>query len=242
MGKETAIGWTQATWNPWTGCAAVSPGCDNCYAQTLAERLRGTNGFPDGFDLTYRPLRVDDPLRWKEPREIFVNSMSDLFWGKASADALREVWDVMLRADWHVYQILTKRPALAKYLIQSVPLELPPHIWLGVSLENQQVAFDRIPTQLDIPAQVRFLSCEPLLGPIELSPWLESSGIHWVIDGGESGPGRRPADPDWFRGIRDACLRYGVPYFHKQGNAHKPGLDRLLDGSELNGHPNRGVS
>ena len=240
MSVKTNIGWTQATWNPWTGCKAVSPGCDNCYAEALAERMRGTAAFPQGFDLTYRPHRLEDPLRWKEPREIFVNSMSDVFFGQVSTDSLKDMWAVMEQADWHVFQVLTKRPGFAKSLIRTIPLSLPPHIWLGVSVENQETAFDRIQTLLEIPAQVRFLSCEPLLGPIDLSPYLKLGGIHWVIDGGESGRGRRPASPGWFRGIRDACLEHGVPYFHKQGNHFRPGQDRLLDGREWDGHPNRG--
>ena len=240
MSATTNIGWTQATWNPWTGCKAVSPGCDHCYAEALAEQFRGGPSFPNGFELTFHPERLEQPLRWKKPREIFVNSMSDTFLGQVPVEALREMWSVMERADWHVFQVLTKRIGYARHLASCLPLAFPSHIWLGVSVENQDAAHDRIQTLLDIPAQVRFLSCEPLLGRIDLSPYLRSGGIHWVIDGGESGAGRRPANPGWFRGIRDACQEYGVPYYHKQGNAHRPGQDRLLDGREWDGHPNRG--
>ena len=260
MPQTTNIAWTDSTWNPWSGCIKVSPGCDNCYASTLAENKRGTAAFPNGFDLTLRPHKYADPLKWKEPRRIFVNSMSDFFLGTVPPEAVVAAWNTMLAADWHQFQILTKRPIPAKRIIKELGLELPPHIWLGVSVENQEMADLRIPTLLEIPAKVRFLSCEPLLGPIDLSLWLgevnycqtdlttqESVSafqsiiraakrhigmpvIDWVIDGGESGPGRRPADTDWFRSIRDQCQAAGVAYFHKQGNAFKPGMDRELDG------------
>lgn len=242
MGK-TNIGWTTDVWNPFSGCIKVSPGCDHCYAETLAEKYRGTKAFPNGFDLTLRPHKLGDPLKWKQPRRIFVNSMSDLFLGTVPVDYLAQVWNTMLEADWHCYQILTKRPIHAMNLIEELGLELPPHIWLGVSVENQEWADIRIPQLLDIPAKVRFLSCEPLLGPLDLSRWFRvqypdgTPLIHWIITGGESGPGRRPAVPDWFRTIRDLCVAAGVPYFHKQGNAFSPGQDRLLDGRTWDEYP-----
>ena len=137
MAKTSAIGWTQATWNPWTGCAKVSAGCEHCYAETLAERFRGTPNFPNGFDLTMRLERTKLPLKWKEPREVFVNSMSDLFLGAVEARDIAAVWETMLEADWHVYQVLTKRPGRARWVIDHLNLPLPAHIWLGVSAEDQ---------------------------------------------------------------------------------------------------------
>lgn len=262
---ETNIAWATHVWNPFSGCVKVSEGCDHCYAETLAEQKRGTPAFRNGFDLTLRPHKLRDPLGWKEPKEIFVNSMSDLFLGSVPVDYLCQIWRTMLEADWHTYMVLTKRPVPAARLIRELGLELPPHIWIGVSVENQRWADERIPQLLDIPAQVRFLSCEPLLGPIDLARWLlpypvpdplvmskipedwspfdyriySEAQIKWVIDGGESGPNRRPADPEWFRSIRDQCVAAGVPYFHKQGNAFRPGQDRLLDGRMWDQHPNR---
>ena len=240
MPRSTKIGWTQATWNPWTGCTKVSAGCDHCYAERVAKRFAGSKAFPNGFRLTLHPERFDEPLRWKRPREIFVNSMSDFWLGQVPAKAVKKVWDTMVQADWHIYQVLTKRPARARQMIAGLGLELPPHIWLGVSAEDQDAADRRIPILLEIPAPVRFLSCEPLLGPIDLGAYLATGGIHWVINGGESGPGRSPADYQWFRDIRDHCIAHGVPYFHKQGNANLPGLDRVLDDRIWDGHPNRG--
>lgn len=257
MPTETKIEWTDYVWNPFSGCVKVSPGCDHCYAETLAERYRGSKAFPNGFDLTYRPKKLLDPYSWKKPCKIFVNSMSDLFLGSVSRTYLKTIWATMLGADWHIYQILTKRPIVAARLIKDLDLELAPHIWLGVSVENQEWADTRIPQLLDIPAAVRFLSCEPLLGPVDLARWLWCEGcvddpgwsggiyelpcvnpqIKWVITGGESGPGRRPADPDWFRSIRDQCVAAGVPYLHKQGNAHWPGQDRFLDGRTWDEYP-----
>ena len=230
MSDGSSIGWTGATWNPWTGCSKVSPGCDNCYAEAVAERWRGQKGFPEGFGLTIRRERFDQPRRWRKPRRIFVNSMSDMFIAGVPDEDLIAVWKVMVEEDRHTYQILTKRPGFAKAKIDRLDLPLPPHIWLGVSVEDQERADIRIPALLQIPAPVQFLSCEPLLGLLALGGYLEGSGITWVIDGGESGTVRRPADPDWFRAIRDSCLRHGVPYFHKQGNDRFPGKDRELDG------------
>ena len=230
MSDGSSIGWTDATWNSWTGCRKVSPGCDNCYAEAAAERWRGERGFPDGFALTIHRERFEQPRRWRKPRRVFVNSMSDLFIPGVSDKDLVAVWETMLDANKHVYQILTKRPGLAKAKINRLGLHLPGNIWLGVSVEDQKRAKIRIPILQGIPAAHRFLSCEPLLGLLDLGEYLAEGDIEWVIDGGESGPARRPADSDWFRGIRDACLRNDVPYFHKQGNTRLPGRDRELNG------------
>ena len=236
MPQETKIAWTDSTWNPWSGCIKVSPGCDNCYASTLAENKRGTTAFPNGFDLTLRPHKYADPLKWKEPRRIFVNSMSDFFLGTVPAEAIVAAWNTMLAADWHQFQILTKRPIPARRIIEELGLLVPDHIWLGVSVESQDY-IDRVGDLLDIPGKNKFLSCEPLLGPLVIDGYFQQSAkeywgaeIKWVIDGGESGPGRRPANPDWFRSIRDQCQAAGVAYFHKQGNSFRAGQDRELDG------------
>lgn len=286
MGKETKIEWTRgddgtpgATWNPWTGCTKLTAGCDNCYAYEIAEPKRGSPAFPQGFDLTLRPHKYRQPLGWKEPRRIFVNSMSDMFHKDVPDTELRTVWDVMLEADWHTYQILTKRPHRAEYKIKQLGLQLPPQIWLGVSTETQAMADSRIPPLLRIQSAVAWISAEPLLGPLNLRQWLEGEpcktcggsgsvpvysgdlqpgtmfpdelvggkacgacwrdgwgptgrqhSLAWVVTGGESGPHRRPADPDWFRSIRDQCVAAGVAYFHKQGSAFRSGQDRVLDG------------
>ena len=176
MPEKTGIAWTGKTWNPFSGCEKVSEGCDNCYAEVIAERYRGQHAFPNGFKLTLRPNKLHEPYKWKEPSEIFVNSMSDLFLGTVPPEYLKEIWNVMLDYDWHIYQILTKRPIAAARLIRELGLELPKHIWLGVSVENQHWADVRIPQLLDIPAKVRFLSCEPLLGPLALRDYLSPYG------------------------------------------------------------------
>lgn len=265
MPRETNIGWTDHTWNPFSGCVEVSEGCNHCYAKVIAEKYRGTKAYPNGFDLTLRPHKIPEPLKWKEPSEIFVNSMSDFWLGTVPPEYIKDCWNTMLEADWHVFQILTKRPVNMLRMIREYNLELAPHIWLGVSVENQRWADNRIPLLLEVPTPgVRFLSCEPLLGPIDLRciEWQRHDGsdyfnaleknrppfddvglngvtIDWVIDGGESGPGHRLADPDWFRGIRDACVSGGVDYYHKQGNHHFSGRDRELDGRTWDQHPNR---
>ena len=234
--KNSNIEWTTHTWNPATGCTQVSPGCDNCYALAIAEPKRGTPAFPQGFDVTLRPHKIKDPLKWKDPARIFVNSMSDLFHRDIPNDYLSAVWETMLAADHHIYQVLTKRPHRAAHLIRELDLPVPPHIWIGTSVETQQFADNRIPALLSIDAPVRWLSCEPLLGPLDLARYL-ADGIGWVIDGGESGGSRRPADPDWFRTIRDDCLSAQVPYLHKQGNNYRPGKDRELDGRAWDQYP-----
>ena len=189
MSDGSNIGWTDATWNPWTGCRKLSPGCDNCYAEAAAERWRGQRGFPEGFGLTFHRERFDQPRRWRKPRRIFVNSMSDLFIPGVGDEDLAAVWRTMVEANHHVYQVLTKRPGVAKAKVDRLDLPLPPHIWLGVSVEDQERADIRIPALMEIPGLRRFLSCEPLLGPLALEGYLRGGGIAWVIDGGESGPG-----------------------------------------------------
>ena len=173
MGEKTSIRWTDSTWNPTTGCTKVSPGCDHCYAETIAERFRGGKAWPNGFDLQMRPQRLLEPTRWKTRNRVFVNSMSDVFHKGIPDEYLQLIWDVMVhKAPWHTYQILTKRPHVAAERIRRLQLPLPPHIWMGVSAENQQLADSRIPALIEIPAHVRFVSYEPLLGPIDLSAWL----------------------------------------------------------------------
>lgn len=233
--KGTKIEWTDNTWNPTTGCSQVSPGCDNCYALKIAEQKRGTLAFPSGFDVTLRPHKLNDPLKWKTPSKIFVNSMSDLFHRDIPTSYIERVWDTMLKADWHIYQVLTKRTHRMAHIIRELELPCPEHIWLGTSVETQKFADSRIPALLETPAPVKFLSCEPLLGPLDLTDYLPR--LQWVIDGGESGPGRRPADPDWFRVIRDQCNDFGVAYLHKQGNAFRSGNDRYLDGRTWDEYP-----
>jgi protein gp37 len=227
MAAESAIEWTDATWNPVTGCTQVSTGCDHCYALTFAERFRGVPDHPyeQGFDLRLWEQRLDLPLRWKKPRRIFVNSMSDLFHKDVPDEFVRSVFDTMLRADWHTYQILTKRPQRLARLGQSLPW--PPHIWIGVSIESNAYAW-RADYLRQIPASVRFISAEPLLGPVDE---LSLEGLHWIITGGESGIGHRRCDPAWVRDVRDRCVAQGVAYFHKQWGGRTPKAGgRILDG------------
>lgn len=243
MGTGTGIEWTDATWNPTTGCTAVSSGCDHCYAETLANRLlKDTyrSRLPvvdtpenrrDPFAVRIWPDRLDQPRKWAEPRRIFVNSMSDLFHADIPEAFVRRVFDVMIAQDQHIYQVLTKRPARAAAFFHRHTDLLrdgmtSPQFWLGTSIENQDVDY-RVRHLKQVPAEVRFLSCEPLLGPLDL----DLDGIHWVIVGGESGPQRRPMDLGWARGIRDQCLRAGVPFFFKQVGGRTPKAGgRLLDG------------
>ena len=233
MSDRSAIEWTEATWNPVTGCTQVSPGCARCYAKTFAERFRGVPGHPYevGFDLTLRPERLQQPLEWKKPRLIFVNSMSDLFHEDVPFEYVRQVFDVMQRASWHRFQVLTKR---AERLAELAPeLPWPGNIWMGVSVENQRWT-SRIDYLRATDAKLKFLSCEPLLGPLKL----DLEGIDWVITGGESGPRARPMQLSWARSVRDQCLAANVPFFFKQWGAHdehgvrrgKKAAGRLLDG------------
>lgn len=242
MAQKSEIEWTDATWNPVTGCTKVGPGCDNCYAERFAERWRGISGHPyeQGFDLRLWPSRLEQPLRWKKPRMIFVNSMSDLFQKDVNRAFVDRVFDVMESADWHVFQVLTKRSSLmrnyvrARYGTRAVPL----HIWLGVSVEDAAY-IGRISHLKEIRSEARFISFEPLLGAIED---VDLQGIAWAIIGGESGPGARPMHPDWARRLRDICQRDSVAFFFKQWGGVRPKSGgRLLDGEEWNGFPTRVV-
>jgi protein gp37 len=227
MAQGSSIEWTEATWNPVTGCTKVSPGCKHCYAERMAKRLKamGVPQYRNGFKLTLQPDALDIPLKWKRPRMIFVNSMSDLFQDGIPLDFIQRVFDVMQRASQHQFQILTKRPELAMHYAEHLPW--PKNVWLGTSVENA-LYVHRIHTLRNIPAKIRFLSVEPLLGPI---PRLPLTGIHWVIVGGESGPGARPMKEEWVTQIRDRCLDRGVPFFFKQwGGVQKKKAGRLLDG------------
>jgi len=221
VSQVSKIEWTEATWNPVTGCTQVSPGCAHCYALTFAERFRGVPGHPyeNGFDLQLRPERLNQPLDWKKPRTIFVNSMSDLFHEDVPEDYIRQVFDVMKRADWHTFQVLTKR---SKRLAELAPrLEWPDNVWMGVSVENQRWTC-RIDDLRTVPAAVRFLSCEPLLGPL----LLDLRDIHWVIVGGESGHRARRMKPEWALAVRDQCVEAGVPFFFKQWGTFDEGGTR----------------
>lgn len=238
MADGSAIERTDATWNPVTGCTKITAGCDNCYAARFSERWRGIPGHPfeNGFDLTLRPERMTQPLAWKRSRMIFVNSMSDLFHKEVPRTFIDMVFDTMERADWHVFQVLTKRSSLMlDYLNSRYRNASPPaHIWLGVSVEDGRPA-SRIAHLRQAPAAVRFLSVEPLIGgvgPVDLT------GIHWVIAGGESGPGARPMKIDWAREIRDQCAEQNVAFFFKQWGGIRPKTGgRDLDGREWNELP-----
>ncbi len=230
MSDGSAIEWTDATWNPVRGCTKVSPGCKHCYAETFAERFRGVPGHPykQGFDLLVVPDKLFEPLRWARSRRIFVNSMSDLFQEGVPDDFVRQVFEVMTAADWHIYQMLTKRAPRLRTLTSRLPQEIVrrDHIWLGVSVEDRKYGLPRIDELRETPAKVRFLSIEPLLedlGKIDLR------GIHWVIVGGESGPGARPMSKEWVVSIRDQCLAAGVPFFFKQWG----GVQKSKNGRDL---------
>lgn len=284
---KSSIEWTESTWNPVTGCTKVSDGCTNCYAERLTERFHGKGSFEQ---VQLHADRLDQPLRWRKPRRVFVNSMSDLFHEQVPDDYIARVFAVMALTPQHTYQILTKRHGRMRAWINRCavsehgwlthdgtnparayggtgeivgpPEQWPlPNVWLGVSVEDQRWADIRIPALLDTPAAVRFLSCEPLLGPVNLEPFLWGlvgstasyfgrngkvrlggvggqtvcsqplNALHWVITGGESGPGARPCDPDWVRDIRDQCNAARVPFFHKQNGGIRPKSNgRQLDG------------
>jgi protein gp37 len=233
MADGTAIEWTDATWNPVTGCTKITAGCDNCYASRFSERFRGVPGHPfeHGFDLTLRPERILQPISWRRSRMIFVNSMSDLFHKGVPTEFIDRVFDTMEQANWHVFQVLTKRSSLMRdYLHQRYENKVPPsHIWLGVSVEDNR-AKARIRHLVAAPAAIRFLSIEPMIGPVGQ---IKLEGIHWVIAGGESGPGARPMHPDWARSVRDQCAAQGVAFFFKQWGGIRPKTGgRELDGRQ----------
>ncbi len=235
MSTVSSIEWTDATWNPVTGCTKVSPGCKNCYAERLATRLEamGNPRYQQGFDLTLHEDLTSLPLRWKSKKKIFVNSMSDLFHEGIPLRFIDRVFRTMRRATWHQFQVLTKRPErMAKYMEQRVERWglVGDHIWLGTSVENQDHV-DRAHVIASVPSAVRFLSCEPLLGPLDLSDVLGEHSVNWVIVGGESGYRARPMDREWVESIRLQCQRADVPFFFKQwGGFNKKRTGRLLDG------------
>ena len=227
MSTQSAIEWTEATWNPVTGCTKVSPGCKYCYAERLASRLKemGLRNYANGFELTLHEHMLRKPLSWKKPQMIFVNSMSDLFHDAVPILFIQRVFGVMRRAAWHHFQVLTKRAERLEKL--SPEIDWPDNVWMGVSVENQDYT-PRIDCLRKAGAKVKFLSLEPLLGPL---PDLELSGIDWVIVGGESGPGARPMEEDWVRQIRDKCVSSDVPFFFKQwGGVIKKRAGRELEG------------
>jgi len=227
MASNSHIEWTDATWNPVTGCTKVSPGCKNCYAARMADRLQamGQANYRNGFDLTLQPQMLELPSSWKTPKRIFVNSMSDLFHKDVPLPYIKRVFDVMHRASWHQFQILTKRSE--RLLELSDKLDWAPQIWMGVSVETEKYAY-RIDHLRETAAKVKFLSLEPLLGPL---PNLDLRGIDWVIAGGESGPNSRGVESGWIVEIRDQCLAANVPFFFKQwGGVRKKTTGRTLEG------------
>lgn len=236
MATLSHIEWTDATWNPVTGCTKISEGCRNCYAHTMAKRLVAMNNprYVNGFNVTLHHDLIDTPLKWKKPRKIFVNSMSDLFHKEVPLEFIISVFSTMTQAHWHNYQVLTKRSdrlvELAKYL------PWPNNVWQGVSVEDSRV-LHRIDDLRQVPAAVRFLSVEPLIGPLGK---LNLEGIHWVIVGGESGHGARPIEEEWVREIRDQCIEQNVAFFFKQwGGVQKHRTGRILDGRTWDQYPDR---
>jgi protein gp37 len=227
MATNSPIEWTDATWNPVTGCDKISPGCKHCYAERMSKRLKAARNpnYTNGFELTLQPQMLTRPLEWKSPKRIFVNSMSDLFHDDVPVDYIKRVFAVMNEAKWHQYQILTKRAERLQELSPVLPWA--PHIWMGVSVESEAY-LPRIDCLRRTGAHVKFLSVEPLLGPLHR---LTLDGIDWVIVGGESGPGARPMNPEWVTEIRDQCLQAGVAFFFKQwGGVFKKRTGRELEG------------
>jgi len=241
MSLASAIEWTDATWNPVRGCTKISPGCKHCYAETFAERFRGVKGHPyeQGFDLRLVPEKVAEPLRWRAPKMIFVNSMSDLFHDAVPDEYIEAVAKVMVAANWHTYQVLTKRSKRLQQLLNS-RLKFAAeqaHIWWGVSVEDQSYGVPRIAYLQAADAAVRFLSVEPLLEDVGK---LNLTGINWVIVGGESGPGARPMEKDWVLSLKDQCHEASVPFFFKQwGGVRKSAAGRKLNGRTYDEFPRR---
>ena len=238
MGAKSAIEWTESTWNPVTGCTKISPGCRNCYAERMARRLQamGQANYATGFKLALHDRALDLPLTWRVPRTVFVNSMSDLFHREVPTDFIVRVFDIMNRANWHQFQILTKRSAR---LLQLAPhLDWAQNVWMGVSVENPEYVH-RIDDLRQTRAVVKFLSLEPLLGPLT---GLDLTGIDWVIVGGESGPGARAMEEQWVTDIRDQCLEANVPFFFKQwGGTNKKKAGRSLQGRVWDQMPTEAV-
>jgi protein gp37 len=227
MGQKSTIEWTESTWNPLTGCTKISPGCKNCYAERMALRLKamGQKNYSRGFDLSIHPQALELPLKWKKPQMIFVNSMSDMFHSDVPTDFIFKAFEVMKRASWHRFQVLTKRAERLWSLNDE--LTWADNIWMGVSVESESYA-SRIDLLRLTNASTKFLSLEPLLGPLDN---LSLEGIDWVIVGGESGPRARPMNSGWVTCIRDQCIRAGVPFFFKQwGGINKKRYGRTLDG------------
>ncbi|MFH1158005.1 MAG: phage Gp37/Gp68 family protein [Pseudomonadota bacterium] len=238
MAQSSTIEWTNATWNPVTGCTKISAGCDFCYAERFSERFRGVKGHPfdKGFDLSLRPERLEQPLSWKKPKMIFVNSMSDLFHKDVPKEYIERVFETMEKADWHIFQVLTKRSSLMKKFVNQryKDKKVPEHIWLGVSIEDG-TKLSRVKHLQEINASVRFLSVEPLIGAPEK---LNLEKIKWVIVGGESGPFARPMQLEWARSVRDQCINQKVPFFFKQWGGFRPKAGgRSLDSKEWSQFP-----
>ena len=236
VAAQSSIEWTQDTWNPLTGCTKISPGCKNCYAERMAARLQAmrVRNYANGFELTAHEHTLSKPLTWKKSRMVFVNSMSDLFHEKVPTEFIMKVFDVMRQASWHQFQVLTKRSA--RLLEVESHIDWPSNVWMGVSVETQHYTY-RIDDLRSTGAQVRFFSLEPLLGPLSC---LNLEGIHWVIVGGESGPGSRPMKSEWVIDIRDQCLGYGIPFFFKQwGGRNKKRSGRQLQGQTWDEFPSR---
>ena len=239
MSDNSKIEWTDATWNPVRGCTKVSPGCTHCYAETFAERFRGVPGHPFefGFDLRLVPEKLGDPIRWSKPKKIFVNSMSDLFHESVSDEYIEKVCRVMLAANWHTYQILTKRADRMAALLQGKLRDAAKasHVWWGVSVENRKHGLPRIAKLRSAKPAVAFLSVEPLLEDLGR---MDLRGIHWVIVGGESGPGARPIEAEWVRNVHAECQAHNVPFFFKQwGGVRKAQAGRKLDGQTYDEFP-----
>jgi len=228
MANNSSIEWTESTWNPVTGCSKVSLGCRHCYAERMAKRLQamGQSNYRNGFQVATHEHALDLPLSWKKPQTIFVNSMSDLFHESVPLEFILRIFDVMARANWHCYQILTKRVERLGQLDPVLPWQ--PHIWMGVSVENQDYVH-RVDCLRRTHAHVKFISFEPLLGPVNNIDW---SGIDWAIVGGESGPGARAMSEEWVLDIRNACRQNGIPFFFKQwGGLNKKKNGRILQGN-----------
>jgi protein gp37 len=244
MSLNSHIEWTDATWNPVRGCTKISPGCKHCYAETFAERFRGVKGHPyeQGFDLRLVPEKLAEPFLWRSPKLVFVNSMSDLFHESVPNEYIEIVCRVMVTANWHTFQVLTKRSDRLKSLLRGrlrFAAEQD-HIWWGVSVEDRKYGLPRIEHLQKTPAMVRFLSIEPLLEDLGA---FDLSGISWAIVGGESGPGARSMKKEWVVSVRDQCRKYSVPFFFKQwGGVRKKKNGRLLDGRTYDEYPQRVVS